>query len=102
MTMHNEELLAKETVFHLRFNWCSEEGLVKLLILCFAILKADDIRVVWYSRVNEHNETLWASSFILVEFADVEDIVVKRLSQLVSSNLKAESLDEDYTCEPSH
>lgn len=64
MTMHNEELLAKETVFHLRFNWCLEEGLVKLLILCFAILKADDIRVVWDSRVNKHNETLWTSSFI--------------------------------------
>jgi hypothetical protein len=41
----DDELKAREMVFCLRYNWCLEEGLVKLLISRFAIPKADDILV---------------------------------------------------------
>ncbi|WP_461094280.1 hypothetical protein, partial [Staphylococcus aureus] len=41
-------------------------------------------------------------SFILAEFADLEDIVIKWLSQPVGSYLAAGSPDEDYTQGPLH
>ena len=41
----DDELKAREMVFCLRYNWCLEEGLVKLLVSRFAIPKAGNILV---------------------------------------------------------
>eukprot|EP00804_Cyclotella_cryptica_P017517 CCRYP_006693-RA/>CCRYP_006693-RA protein AED:0.46 eAED:0.57 QI:0/0/0/1/0/0/2/0/300 len=67
------------------------------LIPRFAVPKADNKRVVWDSKVNHHNAALWAPSFILADFGDPEETVVKWLSQPVASYLLAGSPDEDYT-----
>ena len=41
---------------------------MRLLIPRFSVPKADDIRVVWDSKVNKHNAALWAPSFILADW----------------------------------
>ena len=53
--------------------------------------------MVWDSKANGHNACLWAPSFILGDFQDVEEHTVKWLSQPVESYLLAGSPDEDYT-----
>lgn len=60
------ELLTREKIFRLWFNWYLEKGLVHLVIPRFTVPKATDIRVVWDSKSNGHNACLWAPSFILL------------------------------------
>jgi len=95
----DDELKERDKVFQLRVNWYFEEGNVKLAIPCFANPKAEDIRVVWDSKVNRHNAALWAPSFILADFGDLEETVIKWLSTLVANclHLQKGSPGEDCT-----
>jgi hypothetical protein len=36
-----------------------------------------DIRVVWNSKSNRHNATLWAPGFMLDDIGDVKEMVIK-------------------------
>jgi hypothetical protein len=94
-----QELLTYEKILRLHFNWYLEKGHVKLVIPQFTVLKATDIRVVWDLKANGHNASLWSPSFILGNFGDLQDIVVKWLSVPVYSYLKLGSPDQDYTQE---
>ena len=64
-----------------------------LLIPRFAVPKAKDIRVVWDSKAIFHNAALWALSFILADFGDLEETVVKWLAKPVARYLLAGSPD---------
>jgi hypothetical protein len=94
-----QELLTREKIFRLRFNWYLEKGLMHLVIPRFTVPKATDVRVVWDSRSNGHNACLWAPSFILGDFGDLEEIVVKWISMPVETYLLKGSPDQDYTQE---
>lgn len=94
------EILTREKIFKMWFNWYVENegpGSVRLIIPRFTVPKAEDVRVVWDSKANGHNAVLWAASFILGDFRDLEEITVKWLSLPVGSYLKAGSPDEDYS-----
>ena len=92
------EILTREKIFRMRFNWYLERrDDIKLIIPRFTVLKAEDVRVVWDSKANGHNACLWAPSFILRDFRDLEEIVVKWLSVPVESYLFSDSPDKDYT-----
>jgi hypothetical protein len=94
----DQELLTREKIFRLRFNWYLENGIVKLAIPRFTVPKSDtDVRVVWDSKANGHNACLWAPSFILGDFGDLEEIVVKWLTLSVMAYLLAGSPDQDYS-----
>ena len=80
-----QELLTREKIFRLRFNWYLEKGHVKLVIPRFTVPKATDVRVVWDSKANGHNAKLCAPSFMLGDFGDLQEIVVKWLSVPVDS-----------------
>ena len=94
-----QELLTREKIFRLRFNWYLEKERVKLVIPRFTVPKATDVRVVWDSKANGHNACLWAPSFILGDFGDLQEITVKWLSVPVDTYLKMGSPDQDYTQE---
>jgi hypothetical protein len=64
-----------------------------------SLLCNSHIQVVWDSKINRHNSALWAPSFILSDFAYLEEMVVRWLSQPVGDHLKAGSPDKDYTLE---
>lgn len=92
------EILTREKIFRMRFNWYLERrDDIKLIIPRFTVPKAEDVRVVWDSKANGHNACLWAPSFILGDFRDLEEIVVKWLSVPVESYLLSDSPDKDYT-----
>ena len=56
-----------------------------------------DIRVIWDSKSNGHNATLWAPSFMLDDCGDVEEHVVKWLAIPVGQYLEKGSPPQDYT-----
>jgi hypothetical protein len=88
----------REKIFRLRFNLYLENGIIRLAIPRFTVPKSDtDVRVVWDSKANGHNTCLWAPSFILGDFGDLEEIVVKWLFYTVKSYLKMGSPDQDYS-----
>lgn len=91
------ELLARDKVFRLRYTQYLEPGVIKLVIPRFTVPKSDDVRVVWDSKANGHNSVLWAPSFILGDFRDLEEITVKWLTMPVASYLLMGSPDEDYS-----
>jgi hypothetical protein len=102
--MHNiptetgeQEILTREKIFRLRFNWYLEKGPLQLVIPRFTVSKATDVRVVRDSKSNGHNACLWAPSFILDDFGELEEIVVKWLSVPVETYLLMGSPDQDYT-----
>ena len=70
---------------------------MRLLIPRFLVPKADGSMVDWNSKVNKHNAALWPPSFILADSGDLEENVVKWLSQPIGSYLLNGSPDEDYT-----
>ena len=56
-----------------------------------------EIRVVWNSKSNGHNATLWAPGFMLDDIGDVIEMVTKWLSVPVAAYLDAGSPTQDYT-----
>jgi hypothetical protein len=92
-----DELKSREKVFRLWFAWFLEKGPVKLIIPRFPVPKATDIRVVWDSKANGHNAVLWAPSFMLNDFGDLEEIVVRWLSVPVGTYLLMGCPSQDYT-----
>lgn len=64
----------------------------------FSIVKAVvDIRVVWNSKSNGHNTTLWAPGFMLDDIGDIIEMVTKWLAVPVANYLDAGSPSQDYT-----
>ena len=69
----------------------------------FSIVKLEvdgvirEIRVVWNSKSNGHNATLWAPGFMLDDIGDVIEMVTKWLSVPVAAYLDAGSPTQDYT-----
>ena len=77
------EIEARKKVFKLKFQWNLEKEFVSLCVPRFSIVKLMkdgivlDIRVIFDSKSNGHNATLWAPSFMLDDCGDVEEHVVK-------------------------
>ncbi len=64
----------------------------------FSIVKAVvDIGVVWNSKSNGHNATLWAPGFMLDDIGDVIEMVTKWLAVPVADYLDLGSPSQDYT-----
>ena len=104
------EIAARKKIFKLRFQNYMEKGeLVQLLVPRFSIVKIQgdggevlDIRVIFDSKSNGHNATLWASSFMLDEFADVLEHVVKWLAMSVGQYLEMGSPKQNYDTQPAN
>jgi hypothetical protein len=56
-----------------------------------------DIQVVWNSKFNGHNATLWAPGFMLDDIGDVKEMVIKWLAVPVAFYLNAGSPPQDYS-----
>ncbi len=56
-----------------------------------------EIRVVWNSKSNGHNATLWAPGFMLDDISDVIEMATKWLSVPVAAYLDAGSPTQDDT-----
>ncbi len=56
-----------------------------------------DIHVVWNSKSNGHNTTLWAPGFMLDDIGDVVKMVTKWLAVSVAAFLNAGLPSQDYT-----
>jgi len=98
------EVIAREKVFRMRYQGYIERyKVVKLVVGRFSVVKLMvddevlDIRVVWDSKSNGHNATLWAPGFMLDDCEDVKNMVVKWLSIPMGHYLEAGSPPQDYT-----
>ena len=98
------EIIAREKVFRMRYQGYIEGYKeVKLVVGPFSVVKLMvddevlDIRVVWDSKSNGHNATLWAPGFMLDDCEDVKNMVVKWLSIPMGQYLEAGSPPQDYT-----
>ncbi len=105
---HEAELATRLKIFKLKFNYYLDRDVVNLLIPRFIVPKvvADDgtildVRCVWDCKINGHNETLYAPSFMLPTAQDAEDQVVKWLPMSVKEYLQLSSPIIDYTQETS-
>ena len=87
----------RRKLFTLIYRHYLEEGFYDLLITCFPVKKADDIRAVWNTKSNGLNATLWAPKFAMATFADVEGIVVRWLLVPLLAYLEAGSPVQDLT-----
>ncbi len=56
-----------------------------------------EIQVVWNSKSNGHNTTLWAPGFMLDDIGNVKEMVIKWLSVPMAIYLDAGSPPQDYT-----
>ncbi len=84
--------------FQLRYQHFIERGFTDLITQRFSIVNAIvDIRVVWNSKLNGHNATLWASGFMLDDIRDVVKMVTKWLAVPVAAYLNAGLPSQDYT-----
>jgi hypothetical protein len=98
-----EELLARQKVFKLLFNWYMKKSPARLMTPRFLVPKLVedgivlDVRCVWDCKVNGLNLALWAPGFMLPDSQDGEDMVVKWLTMSVAQYLQAGSPDMDYT-----
>ncbi len=74
-----------------------------MITQCFSVVKLEEdgvileIRVVWNSSSNGHNETLWAPGFMLDNIGDVIEMVTKWLSVPVATYLDLGSPSKDYS-----
>ncbi len=88
----------RKKVFQLRFRYFIEKGFTDLITQHFSIVKAVvDIHVVWNSKSNGHNATLWAPGFMLDEIVDVIKMVTKWLAVPVANYLDPGLPLQDYT-----
>ena len=97
------EIETRKKVFQLRYRHFIEKGFTDLITQRFSVVKLEvegkilEIRVVWNSKSNGHNSTLWAPGFMLDDIGDVKEMVTKWLSVLAAAYLDAGSPPQDYT-----
>jgi hypothetical protein len=66
----------RKKFFQLRYRHFIEKGFTDLITQRFSIVKAMvDIQVVWNSKSNRHNATLWAPGFMLDHIGDIIKMV---------------------------
>ena len=71
------EIETQKKIFQLQFRHFIERGFTDLITQRFLVVKLEEdgvileIRVVWNSSSNGHNETLWAPGFMLDDIGDV-------------------------------
>jgi hypothetical protein len=76
--LREAKIWCRKKVFQLRFRHFIKKGFTDLITQQFSIVKAVvDIRVVWNSKSNGHNATLWAPGFMLDEIGGVIEMVTK-------------------------
>ena len=99
------EIEVRKKLFRLKFRGYSEMGRVDLVQGRFSITKVVrdgevlDIRVVFNSRSNGYNETIWVPSFMLPTWVDATNMVCKWLNMPVGVYLASGSPAQDYTDE---
>ncbi len=87
----------------MRLRGFIEKGYTDLITQRFPVVKVMvgeevlDIQVVWNSKSNGHNATLWAPGFMLDDIGDVKEMVVKWLAVSVAIYLNAGSPPLDYS-----
>jgi len=97
------EIETQKKVFKLRYQHFIERGFTDLITQRFSVVKLGvdgvirEIQVVWNSKSNGHNATLWAPGFMLDDIGDVIEMVTKWLSVPVAAYLDAGSPTQDYT-----
>ncbi|KAL7527269.1 hypothetical protein ACHAXR_004033, partial [Thalassiosira sp. AJA248-18] len=98
------EIEARKKVFKLKFQGnLDSRKFVSLCVPCFSIKKIVkknvvlDIRVIWDSKSNGHNATLWAPGFMLDDAGDLVELVVKWLTVPISQYIEEGSPPQDYT-----
>ena len=97
------ELESRYKVFKLKFQHYVEPKYVDLVVPRFAVVKVvvdgvvQDIRVVWDSKSNGHNLTLWAPGFMLPTLGDVEEHVAKWLAMPLTKYLEIGSPPQEYS-----
>ncbi len=80
------EIETRKKVFQLQYRHFIETGFTDLITQRFLVVKLEDdsvileIQVVWNSKSNGHNATLWAPGFMLDDIGNVKEMVVKWLS----------------------
>ena len=97
------EIETRKKVFQLRYRHFIEKGFTDLITQRVSVVKLEvegkilEIRVVWNSKSNGHNSTLWAPGFMLDDIGDVKEMVTKWLSVSAATYLDAGSPPQDYT-----
>jgi hypothetical protein len=97
------EIKTRKKVFQFQYRHFIERGLTNLITQRFLFVKLKDdgvilkIQVMWNSKSNGHNATLWAPGFMLDDIGDVKKMVIKWLSIPMAVYLDAGSPPQDYT-----
>jgi hypothetical protein len=97
------EIESRKKVFQLHYRHFIVKGFTDLITQHFSTVKLEqdgvilEIRVVWNSKSNGHNVTLWAPGFMLDYIGDVKEMVTKWLSVPAAAYLDAGSPPQDYT-----
>jgi hypothetical protein len=99
-----EELIRREKLFKLSFQWYIENGPASLLTPSFTVPKVVtddgivvDVRCVWDCTVNGLNATIYVSKFMLPSPLDAGEQVVRWLPMSVGEYLKRGSPLVEYT-----
>jgi hypothetical protein len=97
------EIKCQQKVLQLRLRGFIEKGYTDLITQRFPVVKVMveeevlDIRVVWNSKSNGHNATLWAPGLMLDDIGSVKEMVVKWLAIPVAVYLNSGSPPQDYS-----
>jgi hypothetical protein len=92
------EIWYRKKIFQLQYRHFIKRGFTDLITPRVFIVKAIvDIRVVWNSKSNGHNTTLWAPGFMLGDIGDIIEMVTKWLAVLVADYFDSGLPLHDYT-----
>jgi len=97
------EIKCQKKVLHLRLRGFIEKGYTDLITQRFPVVKVMvegevlDIKVIWNSKSNGHNATLWAPGFMLDDIGDVKEMMVKWLAIPVAVYLNSGSPPQNYS-----
>jgi hypothetical protein len=92
----------RKKVFQLWYRHFIEKGYTNLITQRFSVIKLEvdgvilEIQVVWNSKSNGHNATLWGPGFMLEDIGNVKEMVAKWLSVPAAAYLNAGSPPQDY------
>ncbi len=95
------EIECQKKALQLRLRGFIERGFTDLIMQRFSVVKVMvdgdvlDIHVMWNSKSDGHNATLWAPGFLLDDIGDVKEMVVKRLAVPVAVYLNTGSPPQD-------
>jgi hypothetical protein len=96
------EIETRKKVFQLCYRHFIKRGFTDFITQHFLVVKLEvdriilEIRVVWNSKSNGHNATLWAPGFMLDDIGDVKEMVTKWLSNPAAAYLNVGSPPQDY------